>query len=267
MNKYLKLFLFILLAVPLTWPMIFPAFVLNAVLGEINYNLLIYHHPLDWGAESFIGSSLVWAVCLSLAFCLTIFIASNKKTKFSRLVLYFAGILAAAFVLFYFSQYLILLVVKLKNKFMDEEKEIKKGEIVIYQSSNKRIKIDVKLDQETVWLSLNQIAEVFNTDKSGISRHIRNIYKSGELDKNSTVAKIATVQIEGKRKIERNIEYYNLDAILSVGYRVNSKQATKFRIWATKTLKDYLVKGYAINEKRLLEARNKFKELQQRLIF
>ena len=116
----------------------------------------------------------------------------------------------------------------------------RKGEIVIYQTHDKKVRIDVKLNQETIWLSLNQIAEVFGTNKSGISRHIKNIYESGELYKDSTVAKIATVQIEGKRRIERNIEYYNLDAVLSIGYRVNSKQATQFRIWATKTLKDYL---------------------------
>ncbi|MBI2053750.1 MAG: virulence protein RhuM/Fic/DOC family protein [Candidatus Staskawiczbacteria bacterium] len=148
-----------------------------------------------------------------------------------------------------------------------KNKELKKGEIIIYKTPDKKIKIDVKLEQETVWLSLSEIARVFNTDKSGISRHIKNIYKLGELNKNSTVAKIATVQIEGKRKIERIIEYYNLDIILSVGYRVNSKRATDFRIWATKTLKEYLVKGYMINEKRLLEAHNRFKELQSTVDF
>ena len=148
-----------------------------------------------------------------------------------------------------------------------KNKELKKGEIIIYKTPDKKIKIDVKLDQETVWLSLNEIARVFDTDKSGISRHIKNIYKLGELNKNLTVAKIATVQIEGKRKIERIIEYYNLDIILSVGYRVNSKRATDFRIWATKILKEYLVKGYAVNEKRLLEAQNRFKELQSAVDF
>jgi len=148
-----------------------------------------------------------------------------------------------------------------------KEKEIKRGEFVIYQSPDKKIKIDVSLDQDTVWLSLNQLAEIFDTDKSGVSRHIKNVYVSGELDKSSTVAKIATVELEGKREIKRDIEYYNLDMILSVGYRVNSKKATQFRIWATKTLKEYLVKGYAINEKRLLEAQNKFKELQSAVDF
>ncbi|PKL72031.1 virulence factor [Candidatus Kuenenbacteria bacterium HGW-Kuenenbacteria-1] len=142
-----------------------------------------------------------------------------------------------------------------------------KGEIIIYQTSKKEVDIKVRLEKETVWLTLNQIAFLFETDKSGISRHIKNVYQSGELEQNSTVAKIATVQIEGNRKIERDIEYYNLDIILSVGYRVNSKNATQFRIWATKTLKDYLVKGYVINEKRLLEAQNKFNELQEVIAF
>ena len=143
----------------------------------------------------------------------------------------------------------------------------KKGEIVIYQVSKNETKIEVKLEQETAWLSLNQIASLFETDKSGISRHIRNIFKSNELNKNSTVAKIATVQTEGKRKITRHIEYCNLDLILSVGYRVNSKRATQFRIWATRILKEHLVKGYTINEKRLLEAKEKFDELQNTITF
>lgn len=147
------------------------------------------------------------------------------------------------------------------------KKEVKKGEIAIYQTPDKKVSVNVSLDKETVWLSLNQIASVFNTDKSGISRHIKNIYESGELNKESTVAKIATVQKEGKREIERLIEYYNLDVILSVGYRVNSKRATQFRIWATNTLKSYLVRGYAINEKRLFQAENRFRELKNAVDF
>lgn len=102
---------------------------------------------------------------------------------------------------------------------------------------------------------------------SGISRHIRNVYQSGELKQISTVAKIATVQKEGERNIKRNVEYFNLDIVLSVGYRVNSTRATQFRIWATKILKDHLIKGYTINEKRLLEAREKFQELQTAISF
>lgn len=147
-----------------------------------------------------------------------------------------------------------------------KQEEFKKGEIVIYQSKEGP-EIDVRINQDTVWLNLNQIALLFDTHKSGISRHINNIYKSKELYPDSTVAKIATVQMEGGRKIERNIEYYNLDMIISVGYRVNSKRATQFRIWATKTLKEHLVKGYTINEKRLLETKNKLNELQETISF
>ena len=127
--------------------------------------------------------------------------------------------------------------------------------------------MEVRIEKDTVWLNLNQIASLFNTHKSGISRHIKNIYKNKELESDSTVAKIATVQIEGGRTIEREIEYFNLDMIISVGYRVNSKRATQFRIWATKTLKDHLVKGYTINEKRLLKAKNHVQELQSTILF
>ncbi|MBU3925127.1 virulence protein RhuM/Fic/DOC family protein [Patescibacteria group bacterium] len=143
----------------------------------------------------------------------------------------------------------------------------KNNSIIIYEASKGDVRIDVRLENETIWLTLNQIADLFGIDKSGISRHIKNIYEEGELKEKSTVAKIATVQKEGGRNIEREIEFYNLDMIISIGYRVSSKRATDFRIWATKTLKDYLVKGYAINEKRLLEAQEKFKELQTAISF
>ena len=123
--------------------------------------------------------------------------------------------------------------------------------IVIYQSGNNQIEVSVQFDKETVWLSLKQIALLFDRDKSVISRHLRNIYREGELEASSTVAKNATVQIESGRSVKRDIDYYNLDAIISVGYRVNSKQGTQFRKWANQILKDYLVQGYAINEKRL----------------
>lgn len=125
--------------------------------------------------------------------------------------------------------------------------------IELYKSSNGESQIEVRFENETVWLSLNQIAELFGRDKSVISRHLRNIYKEEELNFNSTVAKNATVQKEGKREIKREIEFYNLDAIISVGYRVNSKQGTQFRIWATNRLKEYLIQGYSINQKRLNE--------------
>lgn len=127
------------------------------------------------------------------------------------------------------------------------------GEIIIYQGNNKDIQIEVQFENKTFWLSLNQIAALFEKDKSVISRHLNNIYKEGELDVDSTVAKNATVQYEGSRKVKRTIEYYNLDAIISVGYRVNSKRGTQFRQWATQRLKEHLVQGYTINQKRLDE--------------
>ncbi len=126
-------------------------------------------------------------------------------------------------------------------------------QIVIYKTDNGEMIIEVKADDNTIWLTLNQISELFGKNKSTISRHLNNIYKEEELTKDATVAKNATVQIEANRHVERIIEYYNLDAIISVGYRVNSKQGTSFRIWANKILKDHLLKGYSINEKRLKE--------------
>ena len=142
-----------------------------------------------------------------------------------------------------------------------------KGDIIIYKPKSKEVEIRVRLEKETIWLALNEIATLFDTDKSGISRHIKNIYENKELNKKATVAKITTVQKEGSRGIKRNIEYYNLDIILSVGYRVNSKQATQFRIWATRTLKQHILQGYTINQKRLSETQTKFKELQNAITF
>jgi prophage maintenance system killer protein len=138
-----------------------------------------------------------------------------------------------------------------------------KGEVVIYQAQDGQTMIDVKLENESVWLNLVQISKLFGKDKSVISRHLKNIYTEGELDREATVAKNATVQKEGNREISREIEYYNLDAILSVGYRVNSKRGTQFRMWANKVLKDYLVQGYTVNEKRLQEQSRQLEELKQ----
>ncbi len=126
-----------------------------------------------------------------------------------------------------------------------------KEKVIIYQTKEGKIEFKGDLKKDTVWGSLNQMADLFERDKSVISRHIKNIYKTKELREESTVAKIATVQIEGDRKIKREIEYYNLDVILSVGYRVDSKKATQFRIWATKTLKQHLIKGYTINKNQV----------------
>ena len=127
------------------------------------------------------------------------------------------------------------------------------GKIVLYQDDDGSTALEVRLQDETVWLTLNQMAELFGRDKSVISRHLRNIYKTGELERDATVAKNATVQIEGRRRVTRYIEWYNLDAIISVGYRVNSKRGTRFRIWATSVLKEHLVRGYTLNRKRLAE--------------
>ena len=126
-----------------------------------------------------------------------------------------------------------------------------KGDLIIYEDENDKIEIEAFLYDETIWLPLNKIAELFDRDKSDISRHIKNIYEENELNRNSTVANFATVQIEGNRRVSRNIDYYNLDMIIAVGYRINSKKATKFRQWATEVLKSYLIKGYSINKEKL----------------
>ncbi len=138
-----------------------------------------------------------------------------------------------------------------------------KGEIVIYTNADGTIQTEVRMHEESLWLSLNQIAELFERDKSVISRHIKKVYNDEELDKSATVAKYATVQIEGARKIERTIEFYNLDMILSVGYRVNSKRGTQFRIWANRILKEHLVQGYTVNQKRLQEQQQQIQKIKE----
>jgi prophage maintenance system killer protein len=124
-------------------------------------------------------------------------------------------------------------------------------DIILYRSGDGSVQLDVQLELETVWLTLNQLSDLFGRDKSVISRHLRNVYEEAELDREATVAKFATVQGEGGRSVTRSIEYYNLDAIISVGYRVNSKRGTEFRIWASSVLKQHLIQGYSVNEKRL----------------
>ncbi len=134
------------------------------------------------------------------------------------------------------------------------------GEIIIYQTEDGQAKLDVRLEQETIWLSLDQIAVLFGRDKSVISRHLNNVFKSQELLRDSVVAKNATTASDGKTYM---VDYYNLDAIISVGYKVNSKRGTEFRIWATQVLKDHIVKGYTVNEKRLRDENARLKELQE----
>ena len=149
---------------------------------------------------------------------------------------------------------------------MDNERDIKRilpsvnttdGSIVVYKSSDGIVQLDVQLADETVWLTLNQLAVLFDRNKSVISRHISNIYSEGELIREATVAKKATVQNENGRRVVRQIEYYNLDMIISVGYRVKSLRGTQFRQWANHVLKEYLLKGYSVN--------NRLERLEQRV--
>ena len=142
-----------------------------------------------------------------------------------------------------------------------------KGQIILYQTSDGESKIEVRLENDTVWLSADQMAELFQRNKSTISRHIKNVLEDGELEEASTVAFFATVQDEGDRKVERKIAFYNLDMIISVGYRVHSYRGVQFRIWATKVLKEYIVKGFALNDDLLKRAGggNYFDELLARI--
>ncbi len=134
------------------------------------------------------------------------------------------------------------------------------SEIKIYQVEGGQTEIEVKLRDETVWLSQKQMAELFYKDTDTIGLHLKNIYKNGELKEDATTEESSVVQIEGNRRVKRKIKFYNLDAIISVGYRVNSKRGTQFRIWANKVLKDYLIKGFSINERRLKLPSDKLKE-------
>ena len=141
------------------------------------------------------------------------------------------------------------------------------GDIIIYKTEDSTTKIDVKMQNETVWLSLEQMAELFQRDKATISRHIKNIFDDRELVRESTVAKFATVQNEGNRQVERTIDYYNLDVIISVGYRVKSQRGVQSRIWETNVLKEYIKKGFAMDDDRLKElgGGGYFKKLLERI--
>ncbi|MCC5928918.1 MAG: virulence RhuM family protein [Cyclobacteriaceae bacterium] len=141
------------------------------------------------------------------------------------------------------------------------------SDILIYQNPEGNIKIDVRLQEETVWLTQSQICELFQKSKSTVSEHISNVFVEGELDPNATVRKFRTVQIEGSREVERELEHYNLDVIISVGYRVKSPQGTQFRIWATQRLKEYIIKGFSLNDDRFKSgsSMNYFNELQERI--
>ena len=143
------------------------------------------------------------------------------------------------------------------------EKEIKKGEIIIYKSKEGP-RLDVRLEKETVWLTQKQIAMLFGTRRPAITKHLKNIFKERELKENSVCSKMEHTATDGKKY---KTAFYNLDAVLSIGYRVNSRRATQFRIWATNTLKNYLVKGYTVNQKRLLQKSQNLDELQKTISF
>jgi hypothetical protein len=138
-----------------------------------------------------------------------------------------------------------------------------KGDIIFYQAGSEQTQIEVKLENDTVWLTQSQIVELFQSSKANVSEHIKHIIESGELQEDSTVRNFRTVRQEGKRLINRDLEYYSLDMIISIGYRVNSIRGTQFRIWANQVLKDYLTKGYAIDQKRFKEQSRQLEELKQ----
>jgi hypothetical protein len=141
------------------------------------------------------------------------------------------------------------------------------SEILIYQNALGNIKIDVRLEDESVWLTQAQLCELFQKSKATISEHIKNVFEEGELDSRATVRNFRTVQTEGNREVERAIDYFNLDVIISVGYRVKSHQGTQFRIWATQRLKEYIIKGFTLNDDRFKSgsSMNYFSELQERI--
>ena len=134
---------------------------------------------------------------------------------------------------------------------MEENKQPREGEIIFYTTPEGVTKVEVFFQDETFWLTINRMAELFSTSKQDISYHLQQIYESGELKREATVKEILTVQLEGNRNVSRKLEFYNLDAIIAVGYRVNSLQATQFRIWATQTLREFIIKGFVLDDERL----------------
>ena len=145
----------------------------------------------------------------------------------------------------------------------EEEKDLNQGDIVIYQTDDGVTKIDVRFVDETVWLTQAQLVELFQSSKANISEHITNIYEEGELDKESTARKFRTVQIEGGREVIRNIVHYNLDMIISLGYRVKSKVETNFRKWATERLKEYMIKGFTMEYAKAFRIDRKIREYME----
>lgn len=149
---------------------------------------------------------------------------------------------------------------------MSEISNKNKSDIILYTTSNGNIKVEVFYNEETVWLTQKRMAELFGVDVRTISEHLQNIFKSHELEEILTVRKFRIVQKEGAREVSREIEFYNLDAIISVGYRVNSAQATQFRIWATQTLREYIVKGFVLDDERLKNGQKFGKDYFQELL-
>jgi hypothetical protein len=153
---------------------------------------------------------------------------------------------------------------------LNEAPDPTEGKIVLYSAPGGDVRVECLLREETIWLTQQQIADLFGVDKSGVSRHLKNIYDERELAREATVAEIATVQTEGTRQVTRQVEHHNLDAIIAVGYRVSSYQATQFRVWATKTLKEFMIKGFVLDDDRLkqgkaLFGKDYFEELLERI--
>ena len=143
------------------------------------------------------------------------------------------------------------------------------SDLILYSTPDGRVRVEVVFQDETFWMTINRMAELFGTTKQAISKHLQNIYETGELKREATVKEILTVQIEGDRKVSRNLDYFNLDAIIAVGYRVNSRQATQFRIWATNTLREFIIKGFVLDDERLKQGKrfgkDYFDELLERI--
>ena len=148
-------------------------------------------------------------------------------------------------------------------KKIDKTASFDKGEIILYRSSDGKAALDVRLEQETVWLNQRQMAELFDKDTDTIGLHVRNIYKEGELTRKGTTEQSSVVQNEGGRQVRRKVNFYNLDVIISVGYRVKSRRGTQFRIWATNVLREHLIRGFTLNEKRLREQEQKLVDLRR----
>ncbi|MDP3580924.1 MAG: RhuM family protein [Ignavibacteria bacterium] len=139
------------------------------------------------------------------------------------------------------------------------------GEVILYKAADGNLAIDVKLEEETVWLTQKQMSLLFQKDVRTINEHIKNVFQEGELEKDPTIRKFRMVQTEGKREVLREVEFYNLDVVVSIGYRVKSIRGTQFRIWANKVLKEYLLKGYALNERKLKEQSERIREIEKTL--